>query len=1040
MRDPVEVRCYRRRSFPLPTALAWLGICGCVVACVLAAPAGATPSLGWSGAVEIDRGQALSAISCPTLELCVAVDGTGHAALSTHPATAGPSSWSEAFAIGGASGFTSVSCVSTALCVAVDSAGRVAVSTAPAVAGPGSWSEAFAVKGAKGLASVSCASTSLCVAVDSAGQVAVSTRPAVAGPGSWSEPFAIGGLKGLASVSCASTSLCAAVDSEGHMAISTEPAAGASAWHARLIDPSLGLVAVSCFAAGSCVAVDGAGNALASSNVATAIGAGAAPGSGATWSSTAFDVFGAPTALSCAATGVCVGVDGTGYAFASGNPTVAPPAWLSSPIDTQPFARALRGVSCVAEGETLCAAIDAGGRVFTATLPAPPVPVSEAPLVQPHPSIVGTPAPGQALTCRPGVSASGVALAYAWLRDTRAIAGASGPVYMVGYDDVSHHLQCRVTATTAAGSLSANSAFVTVPAGGLGTISETTVGAPRAGRYAVSVPLTCSAQAAGHCTIVLRLTVLETLRGNRVVALAARRTLTRRLTLTVGASTVRLKPGQRYTATVALNATGRRLLARVRRLAVRLSVSGTVVGALSASLKSAIVTLVLPTKKAPAKKAHVEARARKARSGATLARRSLRHRARQAGGGATPARRSGPSHGARRAGGGATPASVLAPTPYMGWDTYFTFGGHYDEASVLAQASQLLTRGLARAGYNYVWLDAGWWQGTRDAAGEIVVNPAQWPHGMAWLASTLHAAGLKVGIYTDAGNIGCGGYNQGSYGHYQQDVNTFASWGFDAVKVDFCGGVRQGLQPAAAYSAFHAAIVHNASRRPLLLSICDFLQPGQFAPENPTLENSAFASYTFGPSSGSSWRTNTDIGVPGDVRFSDMLVNLDADAAQPQAAGPGHWNDPDYLGPDQGMTDRQFRAQFSMWAMLAAPLMISADLISLSSGSQATVANREAIAIDQDPAGLQARLLAAGGEGQIWVKPLSDGSRAVALLNRGSSTLRIATTAAAVGMSAASGYGLRNVWTGGLTSAGSSGAIAANVPGDSTVLLRVFAK
>jgi len=283
-------------------------------------------------------------------------------------------------------------------------------------------------------------------------------------------------------------------------------------------------------------------------------------------------------------------------------------------------------------------------------------------------------------------------------------------------------------------------------------------------------------------------------------------------------------------------------------------------------------------------------------------------------------------------------------------------------------------------------------------------------------------------------------------------VNTFAAWGFDAVKVDFCGGVRQGLAPAAAYGAFHEAIVHNASGRPMLLSICDYLQPGEFvqsgqavqsgqsAPETPTIENSSFTSYTFGPSSGNSWRTDTDVGAPGEVQFNDVLRNLDADAAQPQAAGPGHWNDPDYLGPDQGMSEAQFRTQFSMWAMLAAPLMVSADLISLSSGSQRTVADSGAIAIDQDPAGMQGRLLASSGEGQVWVKPLSDGSRAVALLNRGSRALRIATTAAAAGMPGAGRYVLRNVWTGASTSEGPPGTITASVPGYATVLVRVFAR
>jgi alpha-galactosidase len=388
-----------------------------------------------------------------------------------------------------------------------------------------------------------------------------------------------------------------------------------------------------------------------------------------------------------------------------------------------------------------------------------------------------------------------------------------------------------------------------------------------------------------------------------------------------------------------------------------------------------------------------------------------------------------------KAAGAATPVSVLAPTPYMGWDTYFAFGSHYDEATILEQASQMRTKGLSKDGYDYLWLDVGWWEGARNAAGEITVNPKQWPHGMAWLTRTLHEAGLKVGLYTDAGVNGCGGKRQGSYGHYQQDVNTFARWGFDAVKVDFCGGIQQGLDPASAYAEFHEAIAHNASNRPMLLSVCDYLQPGQYESEVPTLENSAFDSYTFGPSVGNSWRTDTDVGVPGDVEFSSVLRNLDADAANPEAAGPGHWNDPDYLGPDQGMSAAQFRTQFSMWAMLAAPLMISEDLISMSSATRTTVANREAIAIDQDPAGQQARLLSSSGSGEVWVKPLANGTRAVALLNRSSKTLGIATTASEVGMPSAPAYQLRNVWTGAVTS--TTGGIGASVPGESTVLLRV---
>jgi len=386
----------------------------------------------------------------------------------------------------------------------------------------------------------------------------------------------------------------------------------------------------------------------------------------------------------------------------------------------------------------------------------------------------------------------------------------------------------------------------------------------------------------------------------------------------------------------------------------------------------------------------------------------------------------------------ASTRSVLAATPYMGWDTYFAFGGNYSEATVLRQAGQLISLGLQKRGYRYVWLDAGWWHGTRNSAGEITVGTSQWPHGLAWLTRTLHAAGLLVGLYTDAGPNGCGGAGQGSYGHYRQDVNTFAAWGFDAVKVDFCGGAEYHLNPAAAYASFHAAIAASSSHRPMLLSICNYLQPEQYGEGRPALDESAFSSYSFGPSVGNSWRTDTDVGLPGNVPFADVLRNLDADAAAPQAAGPGHWNDPDYLAPGQGMSAAQFRSQLSMWAMLAAPLMISDDLTKISPASLAAVQNTEVIAIDQDPGGVQGTLLSAAGNGQVWVKPLIDGQRAVALLNRGSSTTKIETSASAIGLPSASSYALHNVWT--HTTRSTRASIEAEVPPDSTVLVRASAR
>jgi len=388
--------------------------------------------------------------------------------------------------------------------------------------------------------------------------------------------------------------------------------------------------------------------------------------------------------------------------------------------------------------------------------------------------------------------------------------------------------------------------------------------------------------------------------------------------------------------------------------------------------------------------------------------------------------------------GASTPK--LAPTPYMGWDTYFAFGGHYDEATVLEQASNLITSGMQRAGYRMLWLDVGWWQGLRNQAGQIVVSPKEWPHGMAWFASTLHGMGFKVGLYSDAGINGCGGINEGMYGHYQQDINTFARWGFDAVKVDFCGGDDLHLSPKSAYTQIHNAIVHDSPHHPMMLNICVFPLPGQVH-GYPPFANSAFSSYSFGPSVGNSWRTDTDVGSPAGIDWTAMVRNMQADGTQPGAAGPGHWNDPDYLGPNLGLSDREFQTQVSMWAMLAAPLMVSGNLSTVSRPSFATILNKQIIAIDQDRLGRQGVVLPpasvttapADQADEVWIKPLEHRAYAVALLNLDNAkTLTVSTSTQAVGMARAGSYTVANVWAGGTGS--TSGAISATVAPHQTVV------
>lgn len=376
--------------------------------------------------------------------------------------------------------------------------------------------------------------------------------------------------------------------------------------------------------------------------------------------------------------------------------------------------------------------------------------------------------------------------------------------------------------------------------------------------------------------------------------------------------------------------------------------------------------------------------------------------------------------------------AVLSPTPYMGWNTYYGVGGIFDESTIESVASALINSGLAQAGYRIVWLDYGWATGARNANGELIVDRNQWPGGMMALTARLHQRGLQAGIYTDAGPSGCHGQGVGSYGHYQQDANLFARWGFDAVKVDFCGAGQQGLDPRVQYQQFATAISSNSSRRPMLLNVCNFWTPGQIDGTSPSLVSSAYGNYQWAPQIAQSWRTDTDVGFTRDIVFANVLRNLDNNAAHPEAAGPGHWNDPDYLGPELGLTSTEAQSQFSMWAMLAAPLILGSDPRTLSAESIRMLKNAGVIAIDQDPLGAQAALINQSGSGQVWVKPLASGARAVALFNRGPSAMQIGTTAGAAGLPGASRYLIQDMWTNRTTTTKST--VAALVPAHGVVL------
>ena len=387
--------------------------------------------------------------------------------------------------------------------------------------------------------------------------------------------------------------------------------------------------------------------------------------------------------------------------------------------------------------------------------------------------------------------------------------------------------------------------------------------------------------------------------------------------------------------------------------------------------------------------------------------------------------------GASAAGRNAIPSA----TPYMGWNTYYGVGGTFDQQTIISVANALLRTGLARAGYRIVWLDFGWASGSRDASGRLIVDPAQWPNGLAWLTGWLHARGLLAGIYTDAGASGCSHRGVGSLGHYQLDADTFAAWGFDAVKVDFCGAGQAGLAPRPLYRQFARALQHNSSGRSMLLNVCNFWVPGQIDGQRPSLANSAYSNALWAPALAQSWRTDTDIGFTGDVVFKNVLRNLDHDAAHPKAARPGHWNDPDYLAPNLGMTHSEARAQLTMWAIVAAPLILGTDPRKLPAATIKMLTNSRVIAVDQDRLGIQGRVVGQQRTAQIWVRPLNGDARAVALLNRGDGAVEVTTTASKSRIGRAARFRFENLWTD--TAVTTSGTIRARVQPHAAVLYRV---
>ncbi len=336
-------------------------------------------------------------------------------------------------------------------------------------------------------------------------------------------------------------------------------------------------------------------------------------------------------------------------------------------------------------------------------------------------------------------------------------------------------------------------------------------------------------------------------------------------------------------------------------------------------------------------------------------------------------------------------------------------------------ADAMVSSGMKDAGYEYIVIDDCWQVG-RDEQGNIIPDPKRFPSGIKALADYVHSKGLKFGLYSDAGLLTCQ-KRPGSRGYEFQDARQYAAWGVDYLKFDWC---EHGTQNAeASYSLMRDALAKSG--RPIAFSICEW---GSNKP------------WLWAGDVGNLWRTTGDIqdcwdcrrdwGGMGFVHILDLQDGLEA------YAGPGHWNDPDMLEVGNGgMTDAEYRAHFSLWCILAAPLMAGNDIRSMTPAIRDILTNKEVIAVDQDPMGMQGRRVARNGDLDVWAKQLADGSRAVALLNRGASSAKITVRWRDLGYPDSVSASVRDLWEkkdlGKMT-----GSFSAEVPSHGVVMVRVM--
>jgi alpha-galactosidase len=362
----------------------------------------------------------------------------------------------------------------------------------------------------------------------------------------------------------------------------------------------------------------------------------------------------------------------------------------------------------------------------------------------------------------------------------------------------------------------------------------------------------------------------------------------------------------------------------------------------------------------------------------------------------------------------------LAKTPPMGWNSWNKFACNVSEKLIKEMADAMVTSGMRDAGYIYLVID-DCWQIDRDAQGNIQPDPQRFPSGMKALADYIHSKGLKFGLYSDAGTLTCQ-KRPGSRGYEFQDARQYAAWDVDYLKYDWCS---TGTQNApASYSIMRDALLKSG--RPIVFSICEW---GTAKP------------WLWAKDVGNLWRTTGDIqdcwdckrdwGGMGVVHILDLQDGLESHA------GPGHWNDPDMLEVGNGgMTTTEYRSHFSLWCILASPLMAGNDLRSMSAEIREILTNKEVIAVNQDPLGMQGRRVKRDGDREVWSRQLADGSRAVVLFNRGAQETEISVSWTDIGYPPHVAANVRDLWAhkdlGKLT-----GSFAAKVPSHGVVMVTI---